>query len=84
MNLPSSSADKSQKNWSAKKALRFAKNLQLALGDHPVVNLTGAESVGISLAEGRPQFEEMYQSADLALYRAKKAGKHGFYLHHGA
>lgn len=65
-----------------KKGTAICENLQLALGDHPVVNLT--TSVGISLAEGRPQFEEMYQSADLALYRAKKAGKHGFYLHHGA
>lgn len=59
-----------------KKGTAICENLQLALGDHPVVNLT--TSVGISLAEGRPQFEEMYQSADLALYRAKKRENTGF------
>ena len=59
-----------------RKAIKICETLQLALGDHPVVNLTA--SVGIHLAGQGQQFDGMYQSADLALYKAKKAGKHGF------
>lgn len=58
--------------------MKICQALQLALGDGPVVELTA--SVGIYLSGGGQQFEGMYQSADLALYKAKKAGKHGFCL----
>lgn len=64
-----------------KKATAICKNLQMALGNGPVVNLTA--SVGVHIAAGNSEhFEGLYQSADLALYRAKKAGKHGFCVKH--
>lgn len=74
--MPSSSAARLPRSWSRRKAIKICETLQLALGDHPVVNLTA--SVGIHLAGQGQQFDGMYQSADLALYKAKKAGKHGF------
>ncbi len=58
--------------------MKICQTLQLALGDDPVVDLTA--SVGIYLSDAGQQFEGLYQSADLALYKAKKAGKHGFCL----
>ena len=47
--------------------------LQLALGDHQVVNVTA--SAGVHLAGKGESFEGLYQAADLALYKAKKSGK---------
>ena len=64
-----------------KKAAAICETLQLALGDHSVVNLTA--SVGAHLAGKGQAFEGLYRSADLALYKAKKAGKHRFYLKSG-
>ncbi len=61
-----------------RKGTEICKTLQLVLGTYPVVNITA--SVGIYLADAGQQFDGMYQSADLALYKAKKAGKHGFCL----
>lgn len=60
------------------KAATICERLQLALGTSRLVNLTA--SVGVYLAQGQQTFESLYQSADLALYRAKKAGKHTFCL----
>ena len=50
--------------------------LQLALGDHQVVNVTA--SAGVHLAGKGESFEGLYQAADLALYKAKKTGKHRY------
>ena len=61
-----------------RKASDICNTLQLSIGDHSTINLTA--SVGIYLSDGSQTFEGMYQSADLALYKAKKAGKHGFCL----
>lgn len=61
-----------------KKGAEICESLQLVLGDHPSVTLTA--SVGIYLSGKGQQFEGIYQSADLALYKAKKAGKNGFWL----
>lgn len=62
-----------------RKGSEICKALQMSLGDRQAVNLTA--SVGIYLVRGTvPLFEELYQEADHALYRAKKAGKNGFYL----
>lgn len=60
------------------KVATICERLQLALGTSRLVNLTA--SVGVYLAQGQQTFESLYQSADLALYRAKKAGKHTFCL----
>jgi hypothetical protein len=60
------------------KAALICEKLQMALGDRETVNVTA--SVGAYLAEKGQEFEGLYQSADLALYKAKKAGKHQFYL----
>ncbi len=49
-------------------------NLQFVLGTLSIVSVTA--SVGIYLSGGGRQFESMYRSADLALYKAKKSGKH--------
>ena len=62
-----------------KKAAAICSGLQLVLGGSPAVNLTA--SVGVYIAAGNLEhFEGLYQSADLALYRAKKSGKHSFYV----
>ena len=63
------------------KAAAICSDLQLAIGDRKVVNLTA--SVGVHLAEKGQAFEGLYRAADLALYKAKKAGKHRFYLKSG-
>ena len=60
------------------KAAAICENLHLALGDHEIVNVTA--SVGVHLAGKGQAFEGLYQAADLALYKAKKAGKHRFCL----
>lgn len=60
------------------KAAAICSELQLVLGDRQTVNLTA--SVGVHLAAKGQAFEGLYRSADLALYKAKKAGKHRFYF----
>lgn len=60
------------------KAAAICENLHLALGDRTVVNVTA--SVGVHLAGRGQEFDGLYQAADLALYKAKKAGKHRFCL----
>ena len=63
------------------KAAAVCKNLQLVLGGPADVQLTA--SVGIYVAAGGSDgFDGMYRCADLALYRAKKGGKHGFCVKH--
>lgn len=48
-------------------------------GNAPGITITA--SVGICIASGRNlNFDHLYQAADLALYKAKKNGKHGFYI----
>ena len=64
--------------FTRKKAAEICESLHLALGDQTVVNLTA--SVGVYLADRGQAFEGLYQAADLALYKAKKAGKHRFFL----
>ena len=60
----------------------ICEDLQLVLGGNSVVTLTA--SVGIYLSRGEKQsFDNLYQSADLALYKAKKAGKKQFCLKRG-
>lgn len=61
-----------------KKAAAICENLHLVLGNHAAVNLT--VSVGGYLADREQRFEDFYQAADKALYKAKKAGKNGFCL----
>ena len=60
------------------RASAICENLQLAIGDHEAVNVTA--SVGVHMAAKGQKFEGLYQSADLALYKAKKAGKCQFCL----
>ena len=65
-----------------KKGKAICEYLQLSLGTGPVVNLTA--SVGIYMAQGSGlHFEGLYQSADLALYKVKKSGKHSFCIKYG-
>lgn len=66
------------KEIASKKAAAICEKLQLALGDRETVYITA--SVGVHIAGKGQTFEGLYQSADLALYKAKKAGKHQFYL----
>ena len=58
------------------RATAVCQRLQLALGDGEAVNVTA--SVGAHLAQRGESFEGLYQAADLALYKAKKSGKHRF------
>ena len=58
------------------KAAAICEKLHLALGDHRIVNLTA--SAGVYLAGKGQEFEGLYQVADLALYKAKTAGKHRY------
>ena len=61
------------------KGAAICRALQFSMGDRPAVSLTA--SVGIYFSQGiPPHLEGLYQSADLALYKAKKAGKNGFCL----
>ena len=60
------------------KAAAICQRLQLALGDRAPVHITA--SVGVHIAEKGQQFDGLYQAADLALYKAKKAGKHQYCL----
>ncbi len=50
--------------------------LQITLGDNSSMSLTA--SVGIYISKGPQDFDGLYQAADLALYKAKKAGKHRY------
>ena len=58
------------------KAAEICESMQIVLGDQNAISLTA--SVGVYLAGKGQEFEGLYQSADLALYKAKKAGKHRF------
>ena len=60
------------------KGAAICKALQMVLGSSPSVNLTA--SVGIQMASAGQRFEDLYQAADLALYKAKRAGKHSVCL----
>lgn len=60
-----------------KKARAICQHLYLALGVNQRVFVTASVGVYIS-SSGRQQFTGLYHSADLALYKAKKNGKHGF------
>ena len=61
-----------------RKAAQICDTLQLSVGENGTVSLTA--SVGVCLADANQTFEGLYQSADLALYRAKKSGKHRYCL----
>ena len=64
------------------KGQEICQALQLTLGNAPGITITA--SVGICIASGRNlNFDHLYQAADLALYKAKKNGKHGFYIQYG-
>lgn len=63
------------------KASQICGELQLVLGTEQTLTLTA--SVGVYLAGKGQEFEGLYHSADLALYKAKKNGKHQFYLKNG-
>lgn len=60
------------------KAAAICEFLELALGDRETVIVTA--SVGVYLSGPGQEFDGLYQSADLALYKAKKTGKHQFCL----
>lgn len=63
------------------RASQICGELQLVLGTEQTLTLTA--SVGVYLAGKGQEFEGLYHSADLALYKAKKNGKHQFYLKNG-
>lgn len=63
------------------KAAAVCETLELALGERETIIVTA--SVGGYLSGPGQEFDGLYQSADLALYKAKKAGKHRFYLKSG-
>ena len=65
------------------KAAAVCESLQIAVGENPGFTLTASVGVFLSRAENE-HFEGLYQSADLALYRAKKGGKHTFCLNRGS
>ncbi len=56
------------------------KELQIALPGPPAKNVTASVGIYFALDGSREHFAGMYQAADLALYKAKKAGKHSFAL----
>ena len=58
------------------KARSICDTIQLAIGDKGDLTLTA--SVGVCMYKGPEDFNKMYQDADLALYKAKKAGKHTY------
>ncbi len=64
-----------------KKGKDICESLQLILGGSPAVTTT--VSVGIDIASGIGlKFDDLYQAADLALYKAKRNGKNGFFVKH--
>ena len=54
------------------RAADICAQLHIVLGDREIIHLTA--SVGVYLAGRGQEFEGLYQTADLALYKAKKAG----------
>lgn len=62
-----------------KKAQAICQHLYLALGDEHRIIVTASVGVHISTGSGQ-RFAGLYQSADLALYKVKKNGKHGYYI----
>ncbi len=65
-----------------RKAQAICERLQLILGTDPGISLTA--STGVHIASGKGQrFEGLYQAADLALYKAKKNGRHGYCIKRG-
>ena len=60
----------------SKKAAAICEKLQLAPGDRETVYVTA--SVGVHIAGKGQVFEGLYQSADLALYKAKKPASTSF------
>ena len=63
------------------KAEAICEEVHLVLGDRKLVNLTA--SVGVYISGKGQIFENMYHSSDLALYKAKKAGKHRYCIKNG-
>ena len=59
-----------------KKGDEVCGKLQLVLGTRSALTLTA--SAGIYFSDGSQPLEDMYQLADLALYKAKKSGKRKF------
>lgn len=59
-----------------KKGREICQTLQFAVGDSPLVNLSASAGGYLSTGKGQ-HFEGMYQLADLALYKAKKAESTG-------
>ncbi|MGI6254469.1 MAG: EAL domain-containing protein [Acutalibacter sp.] len=67
-----------------RKGREICQALQFAIGPEDSPLLLSA-SAGIYLAAGKGEhFEGMYQLADLALYKAKKSGKHRFCVKRGS
>lgn len=64
-----------------RKAAEVCETLQLSLGNNGTITLTA--SAGICLGHGGQSFEALYQTADLALYKAKRAGRRRFCLQAG-
>lgn len=64
-----------------RKAAELCETLQLSLGNNGTITLTA--SVGVCLGCGGQSFESLYQAADLALYKAKRAGRRRFCLQAG-
>lgn len=60
-----------------RKGRELCQKLQLALGSTPAVTVTA--SVGIYLSGKAQNFEQLYRSADLALYKAKKTASTAFF-----
>lgn len=64
------------------KGSAICSGMQMILGDNPSVSLTA--SVGIYMATGNSHhFDDLYRSADMALYRAKKNGKNSYRVKRG-
>ena len=66
-----------------KKGKEICERLQIVLGSDPSVSVTASVGIHISYGHGM-NFDELYQSADLALYKAKKNGRHGFFVKHSS
>lgn len=59
----------------------ICERLHFIVGSNPGMTLTA--SVGIYITSGPMHvFDELYQSADQALYKAKRNGKNGFFIRH--
>lgn len=60
----------------------ICERLQIVLSGNPSITLTASAGIYVSRG-GNSNFDELYQAADLALYRAKKGGKHSYCVRHG-